>query len=199
MTELWTGEFGDDYTRRHQNRDDADLNARKNILRMLLPRYLESILEVGANVGRNLEAMAEFSPCTLYATEPNDMARAQLKLLDCIQPDHVSRDYAHKLNFPDGLADLVMTMGVLIHVRGDLLLPSMREIHRVSRRYVLCGEYFAPSEEAVSYRGQDDALWRRDYGSLWLDNFPDLTCRTCTFAWKRMTGLDNITFWLFEK
>jgi hypothetical protein len=29
--------------------------------------------------------------------------------------------------------------------------------------------------------------------------FPDLTCIGHLFAWKRATGLDNLTFWVFEK
>ena len=51
----------------------------------------------------------------------------------------------------------------------------------------------------IPYRGHTDALWRRDYGSIWLDNFTDLHCQGAIFAWKRMTGLDNLTFWVFEK
>ena len=116
-----------------------------------------------------------------------------------MKDDHVTADFAHKISFADGMADLVMTVGVLIHVSSDDLLPSMWEIYRCSCRWVLCAEYFAPTEESVPYRGHGDALWRRDYGSLWLDNFPDLRCLSCTFAWKRTTGLDNLVFWLFEK
>jgi hypothetical protein len=87
----------------------------------------------------------------------------------------------------------------LIHVPPDKILASMKEIHRCSKRWIVCAEYFAPEERELPYRGQRNALWLRDYGSLWLDNFPDLTCIATFFAWKRMTGLDNLTFWLFEK
>jgi hypothetical protein len=51
----------------------------------------------------------------------------------------------------------------------------------------------------IPYRGHDNALWRRDYGSLFLDTFSDLKCTAHMFAWKRATGLDNLTFWVFEK
>ncbi len=87
----------------------------------------------------------------------------------------------------------------MIHISPAKLAKSMKEMHRVSRRYILMGEYFAPSEEMIPYRGQNDQLWRRDYGSLFLDMFNDLHPVACTFAWKRMTGLDNLTFWLLEK
>ena len=108
-------------------------------------------------------------------------------------------DYADKLTFEDSQVDLAFTCGVLIHIAPDKLLASMKEIHRVSRRHIICGEYFSPKEEVVPYRGIDDALWRRDYGSLWLDNFSDLHCIGTMFAWKRQTPFDNLVFWVFEK
>jgi pseudaminic acid biosynthesis-associated methylase len=189
---LWEGDFGDDYTKRNFYTNVYD---RKAMFKQLLPRHVESLLEVGANTGANINAIACFRNIEMFATEPNERARRHIQL----EPDHITGDYADHIQFPDGVADLAMTVGVLIHVPSNNLMPSMREIHRCSRRYILCGEYFAPNEEMVPYRGQNDALWRRDYGSLWLDAFPDLTCTQCTFAWKRTTGLDNLTFWLFEK
>lgn len=189
---LWTGDFGDAYTKRNL---DADTDHRATVLRGILPRHIDSILEVGANIGANLNAIATFRNIEMFACEPNDLARKHIK----IEADHVTADFASKLSFPDGVADLVMTIGVLIHVGADALLPSMREIYRCSRRFILVGEYFAPDERAMPYRGQDEALWLRDYGGLFIDSFPDLRCLSCTFAWKRMTGLDNITFWLLEK
>lgn len=195
MSSLWAGQFGDEYTRR--NAMSQTLDARREIWRVLLPRHTESVLEVGANVGQNLEAIGQFSRAELYATEPNELARQQLEAL--LSPTHVTADTADRLSFPDGIADLVMTCGVLIHVPPDRLDKSLSEIHRCAKRYIIIGEYFAPQEEMIPYRGTKDTLWRRDYGSLLLDRFSDLHCTGCMFAWKRMTGLDNITFWTLEK
>lgn len=193
MTDLWTGEFGDAYTRRQPDTS----NARQQIWRMLLPRHCVSVLEVGANVGANLEAIAQFRDIDLYATEPNELARRQLNDSDlCVQ---VTNDTADALRFDDNAVDLVFTCGVLIHVPPDKLAASLKEIHRVAHHWIIVGEYFAPQEEMIPYRGHDNALWRRDYGSLLLDQFPDLHCNSCLFTWKRMTGLDNLTFWVFEK
>jgi spore coat polysaccharide biosynthesis protein SpsF len=189
---LWTGEFGDDYTARNRA---ASAEGRVDIWRMLIPRHTESILEVGANVGKNLEAIETFFHGDLMAIEPNDKARAELSRVTT----QVTSDYADKISLNTGSADLVFTCGVLIHIPPKKLLASMREIHRVARRYIVCGEYFAPSEEMVPYRGHDDALWRRDYGSIYLDNFSDLHCVSTMFAWRRVTAFDNLTFWLFEK
>ena len=191
---IWTGEFGNEYTARNR---EASAYDRADIWRSLIPRNTGIVLEVGANVGNNLEAIESFSHCDLMACEPNDMARAELEAKRITTK--LTADYADKLSFETGSADLVFTCGVLIHIGPDKLMASMKEIHRVSRQYIICGEYFAPSEEMVPYRGHDDALWRRDYGSLWLDNFSDLHCIATMFAWKRMTAFDNLMFCVFEK
>ncbi len=197
MTDLWTGDFGNNYTRRNGG---STFEARRQLWRILLPRHCESILEVGANIGLNLEAIGTFSQAELYACEPNEMAREALHDSNVgVSATHITADFAHKISFPDGIADLAFTMGVLIHIPTDKLIQSMREIHRCAKRWIVCGEYFAPQEEMIPYRGHDNALWRRDYGSLYLDNFPDLQCISTMFAWRRMTGLDNLTFWVFEK
>lgn len=194
MTDLWTGDFGNDYTLRQ---GILPRKPRERMWASVLPPNLSSILEVGANVGHNLDAMASFSLADFYATEPNWWAREQLTGSHlCIE---VTPDRADKLSFADNSKDLVFTSGVLIHIPPDKLKASLSEIHRVAKRYIICAEYFAPSEEMIPYRGHDNALWRRDYGSLYLDQFPDLRCISCTFAWKRQTGLDNLTIWTFEK
>lgn len=193
---LWRGNFGNEYTARNKR---SPLGARLNAWKAIFPQNCQSVLEVGANVGQNLEAIAQISACDFYACEPNDYAREELVNLNLASPLNVTADTADKLSFPISHVDLVFTWGVLIHVPPDKLIKSMQEIHRVSKRWIIAAEYFAPQEEMIQYRGHDNALWRRDYGSLYLDNFPDLKCTMNMFAWKRMTGLDNLTIWVFEK
>lgn len=193
--ELWRGKFGDDYVRRQA----PNLDGRMEIWRRIIPRNCYSILEVGANTGANLEAIGNLGEYELYASEPNDLAREELSSSGFISPSHVNASFANDIKWPAGIAHLVITSGLLIHIRSDQLIESMREIHRCSSRWIISAEYFSPSEEMIPYRGHKDALWRRDYGSIWLDNFPDLKCTGVIFAWKRLTGLDNLTFWRFEK
>jgi hypothetical protein len=57
----------------------------------------------------------------------------------------------------------------------------------------------ARKPEMFPYRGHDDRLFKRDFGGYWLDHFSDLWTVAYGFAWKRITGLDNLTWWLFEK
>ena len=188
----WKGEFGNEYTGRQVD----NLDARGSAWCKLLPHALDSILEVGCNVGRNLDVISGIDgygfPNKLFGCEPNEIAASQ-----CRWP--VSIATADRLPYPAASMDLVFTCGVLIHIPPDKLEQSMREIHRVSKRWIICGEYFAPQEEEITYRGQKGLMWRRDYGSLYMDLFPDLKCTKTLFAWKRTTGLDNLTFWVFEK
>ncbi len=69
---------------------------------------------------------------------------------------------------------LAFTTGVLIHQPESTLPLVMAELVRVSRRYVLCGEYFAPETVEVPYRGVSGALFKRDYGGLYRELFPEL-------------------------
>jgi len=93
---------------------------------------------------------------------------------------------------------MVFTCGMLIHVSPKDILPAVKNIYDMSTKYILVMEYFSAEEREVKYRGQDEALWTRDYGSLFQDNYP-LHCIGYGFLWKPITHFDNVTWWLFEK
>ena len=192
----WTDSFGDDYTRRNAATDE-EVNKREYMWREILKKVDEplSALEVGANVGANLRALRRIIGNNLLAVEPNDYARIILAQ-DGFRCENSTADH---LPYPDNVADLVFTCGVLIHVPPEKLLASMREIYRCAKRYVCAVEYFSDKPQMVVYRGKADLLFKRDFGAMYLDHFPDLLLRDCGFFWKRSTGLDNLTYWLFEK
>lgn len=104
---------------------------------------------------------------------------------------------ARNLPFRDRRFDLVFTMGVLIHQPNSTLPQVMHEMVRCSRRWVLCGEYHASEQEEVTYRGQQGALFRRDYGDLFRQQFPELSLRHRGLL-TRDDGWDDVT-WLFEQ
>jgi hypothetical protein len=80
----------------------------------------------------------------------------------------------------------------LIHISHVDLGQAMREIRRVSRRFVFCGEYLGDDE--VSYRG--GMLWRRDYGKLYRDMGLKLRERGSLLGepWDR----NKVSWWLLE-
>ena len=199
---LWRGEFGDAYTDRNAVSDQrlAALTAHwARVLRVTEGMPPRSILEVGANIGLNLRALRRLSSAEFFALEPNGVARKRLVDDQVLPASNVLDGLAQQLPFKDASVDFAFTSGVLIHIHPRDLLASCREIHRVSRRYVACIEYFSDKEEEIAYRGHTEALFKRDFGGFYLDNFPDLRLLDYGFAWKRTTGLDNLTWWLFEK
>ena len=94
--------------------------------------------------------------------------------------------------------DLVFTMGVLIHQPPETLPMVMAEIVRCSNRFVLCGEYFSPEPTEVAYRGETGALFKRDFGGLYQQMFPELSLRKKGFL-SKAEGWDDVTYWAFEK
>ncbi|MGB8274424.1 MAG: pseudaminic acid biosynthesis-associated methylase [Alphaproteobacteria bacterium] len=198
----WRGAFGDAYIERNAVTEEKIQRIARAFTAMLAPMTghpPQSVLEVGANVGHNLRALRRITPAELFAVEPNPRARDTLVADGVVPQSHVHDAVATALPFPDGRFDLVFTLTVLIHVPEHEILQACREIHRVSRRFILTAEYFAPKTQTVPYRGFDDMLFKRDYGSLWLDQFPDLEYVADGFFWKRTTGLDNVNWWLFRK
>ena len=103
-----------------------------------------------------------------------------------------------ELPFRDRWFDLVFTMGVLIHQPESTLPLVMAEIVRCSRRYVLCGEYFAEQTIEVPYRNQSGALFKRNYGRIYQELFPELRLIQRGFL-GRDEGWDDVTHWMFEK
>jgi spore coat polysaccharide biosynthesis protein SpsF len=202
QVEFWRGDFGDGYTDRNlatREQLASRIAMWSDILKPTTGAPPASILEVGANLGINLRALRALTGARFYAAEPNERARATL-IRDGVAEERDTRaSLAQSIDFPDRIADLVFTSGVLIHIHPDHLLTAMREIHRCAARYVGCIEYFSDKPEEIPYRGHTGLLFKRDFGGYWLDNFADLQVLATGFAWKRTTGLDNLTWWLFEK
>ncbi len=200
--DTWTGDFGREYLQRNEDISEADMGPRTEALRPVLAACAEaprSILEVGANIGRNLLAMTRLSDAELYAVEPFADAYARMTRLLGTRLAQGVNGPGQTLPFADASIDFVFTSGVLIHVAPEDLPAVTAEIVRVSRRYVWCNEYFAKTSERVHYRGGDDLLFKRDFGAWYLDTYPQLRPVAQGFCWSRTTPFDDTTWWLFEK
>jgi len=199
--EAWKGEFGDAYVDRNAATPEHVGNVERGFREIFahVAPPPATILEVGANIGNNLRALKKFTDAELMAVEPNAKARARLVEDDVLSPSRIFDAFATDLPLDDGAADLVFTSGVLIHVPPVDLEAAYREMYRVSGRYLLSIEYFSPQPVEIPYRGHDGMLFKRDFGGMWLDLFPDLDPIANGFFWKRTTGLDDLNWWLFAK
>lgn len=199
----WKSQFGDDYVDRNMP-DDKNILQREALFTQILfnigNNLPKTILEVGAGVGNNLAALSNLyhninREVQFTAIEPNEKAK---EILKNAQNTKIIENQAFYIEASNYEFDLVFTCGVLIHLQPDHLLKAMQEMYRTSNRYILCIEYFAPKCEEIKYHNEENLLWRNDFGGIWLDNFP-LRCINYGFTWKRVSGLDNLTWWLFEK
>lgn len=215
---LFGGDFGRDYTARNETVDPR----KPQFFHALFRRHgIRRVLECGCNLGLNLSA-------TIDANDANDATNGtnsdQGGAADAgnpgaaidvwgidIQRGAIERAWAERgggnfvvgsifeLPFRDAWFDLAFTCGVLIHVPAAGLGDAMAEMVRVSRRFVLSAEYHDDADEvAVPWRGQDAALWRRNYKKHWLTRFPDLRLVEEGYEGPER-GFDRITWHLFEK
>lgn len=172
--ELWLSQFGEEYTDRNTfSRESIDQKYQEifGVSRSDMNlRFLDSmdrnirILEVGCNIGMQLDILQAMGFTQLYGIELQrqavDIARSRLAAVDVIQGS------AFDLPFRDGWFDLVYTSGVLIHIAPEDLPVAMREIVRCSRRFVWGFEYYADAITEVPYRDRTGCLWKAPFASL---------------------------------
>jgi pseudaminic acid biosynthesis-associated methylase len=194
LESLWGSQFGDDYVERNAGAGEN----RGPFWQALCTEFkIQRVLEVGCNLGGNLRWLAEaLPPENVFGIDVNRKALQQLHA-DLPQVNALWSP-ARELPFRDRWFDMVFTMGVLIHQPESTLPIVMAEIVRCSGRYVLCGEYYAAETVEVPYRGQEGALFKRDYGRIYQELFPELQLRKKIFL-SRDQGWDDITCWVFEK
>jgi len=191
---LWSGGFGDQYTQRNLEAKEA----RGVFWRGIFERYpVRSVLEVGCNVGANLGwAASQTGVSQIWGVDIN---REALGLMRSSLPYVGAATAAARfLPFRDAEFDLVFTLGVLIHQPSPALPAVMAEVVRCSSSHILCGEYYSEEPVEVPYRGQKGALFKRDFGKLYQELWPDLTLVETGFL-SRDQGWDDVTYWLFEK
>ncbi|MBI3529698.1 MAG: methyltransferase domain-containing protein [Betaproteobacteria bacterium] len=201
--QLWKSAFGAEYASREGNRIST-----KNLRRLMrdwgrmlehaVTPHPESVLEVGCNIGRNLVALQGFVE-ELHAVEPNSEAVRTARANPVLKGVNIEEGSGFDLAFPDSSVDLVFTSGVLIHVAPEDLEKVTSEIVRVARHYVLCIEYFSHQPVQVPYHGREGYLFKRDFGRVYLEKFPDLRVLDYGFLWEPLDSSDNSNWWLFAK
>ena len=197
--EFWANEFGDNYIER--NSDKEYLASNIVFFSKIFSQYqikLESFLELGCNVGMNLLALKEIFPnANISGVDINEKA---IKLLQKSQKNFDLRcssinDFQTEEKF-----DLVFTKGVLIHLNPRDLEKTYEKIYNLSKKYILICEYYNPSPCSISYRGNDDKLFKRDFAGEILNKYSDLKLVNYGFAYNRDTfPQDDLNWFLMKK
>lgn len=197
MTELfWQGDFGDAYLARNQSRETKAASFRLLVSALATVGHLDSVLELGANVGNNLEALELLYPdIRRTAVEVNARACERLRELgvDTHHASLVELDLRQRF-------DLVLSCGVLIHVAPEQLPAAYQALHLHSSRWVLIAEYYSPRPQEVSYRGHSGVMWKRDFAGELMDTYSDLKLRDVGVTYRRQSpGNDDLMWFLLER
>lgn len=195
---FWAGEFGDDYVDRNQGPDVVASNVAFFSRILMRTENVRSAIEFGANIGLNLLALRALKPdIELSAIEINSKAVQSLEGIGNVNIHAQSiLEYA-----PSADHDLALIKGVLIHIDPSHLPDVYRKLYQATRRYICIAEYYNPTPVEVSYRGNRDKLFKRDFAGEMLGAFPDLRLVDYGFVYRRDPNFpqDDTTWFLLEK
>lgn len=177
----------------------SGLKAWNKILNKISKESIESILECGSNIGRNinfLNNVLPFASKNIIEISPEAYSIVTTKY-------QISETFLGPIKNAQfsGTFDLVFSSGVLIHVHPDDLLQTISRIYQLSNKYVLIIEYFSRTPQMIEYRGQKNLLFKQDFGKLFLEHY-SLKVLDYGFLWGVEyddAGFDDMTYWLFEK
>ena len=195
---FWAGNFGDSYVDRNEGPQliAQNLALFADVLRRA--EEVHSVIELGANIGLNLQALRLLLPqASFAAVEINEKAVVELRRLSGVDVHHGSiLEYVGNRRY-----DLVLVKGVLIHLDPHTLPGVYGLMHRISARYICVAEYYNPTPVAITYRGHEGRLFKRDFAGEMLENFADLRLRDYGFVYRRDPRFpqDDLTWFLLEK
>lgn len=177
---FWLSEFGSEYLERNkfsnQELDQLYINnfgvSRSRLNNEFLGKLkLKNILEVGCNIGNQLTLLQNQGFKNLYGIEisPEAVETSKNRTKDI----NIIQSSAFDIPFKDSCFDLVFTAGILIHINPKDIKKIMKEIYRVSNKYVWGYEYYHPTHIDIEYRGNKNRLWKGDFCQMYLGLFPN--------------------------
>jgi pseudaminic acid biosynthesis-associated methylase len=196
---FWAGEFGKEYIGRNIGEDAVTSNVVLFANMLKCAPGIRSILELGCNVGVNLEALQRIdSRFELTGVEINEKAAtiARAKNMADIRQGTIVEKLVLDRTF-----DLTFSKTVLIHIPPERLTDVYDNLYRLSKRYILVCEYYNPTPVTVNYRGHTDRLFKRDFAGELIDRY-SLRLVNYGFVYHRedyLRAQDDITWFLLEK
>jgi pseudaminic acid biosynthesis-associated methylase len=196
---FWATEYASDYI--NKNKEFDQQTGPEAWMKMLSKAEgVNSVLECGCNIGRNIGFLNQVLPDT------------KKSVIEISKPayEYTTSTYEIEKSFNGPIVeselsknsfDLTFTIGVLIHIHPDDLVANMKKLYDYSRKYILIGEYFNRTPIMVEYQGQQNKLFKSDFGKTFLQNF-NVKVVDYGFLWGHIydgAGFDDITWWLFEK
>lgn len=197
--QFWADTYEAEYQQRNSSFDqELGIDCWRDMLSKAEP--INSFLECGCNIGRNLSFLDKMMPgATKSVIEISESAfkyvSKEYKLSDSFNGPIINSD------FSESSFDLVYSTQVLIHIHPDELLDNMKKMFTYSNKYVLICEYFNRTPTTIEYQGESDKLFKCDFGKLFIENF-NVDLVDFGFQWGHkydIAGFDDTTWWLFKK
>jgi pseudaminic acid biosynthesis-associated methylase len=196
---FWKDEYASDYLKKN-NSFDRSLGIDCWSQMLSKTKGIETILECGSNLGRNIDFLDEVLPKaskSIIEISPKayEIVTSRYNLSSSFNGTILNS------SFEENSFDLVYTIGVLIHIHPDELMQNMTKMFSYSKQYILMGEYFNRTPVSIEYQGKMNTLFKRDFGKLFIENFP-VNLVDYGFLWGHLydtAGFDDITYWVFEK
>jgi len=197
---FWEGQFGDEYTDRDHNRGEELLTKNVFFWGKVLSRIpkINSILELGCNIGMNLRALNKINPnFHLVGYEINKKAAEECEKTNIarVQNSSILEPILEEVSF-----DLTIAKGVLIHINPESLNKVYENLYNMTSKYILVADYYNPSPVMVEYRGHKDRLFKRDFAGELIDKY-DLKLIDYGFEYHRDNYFpqDDFNWFLLEK
>lgn len=196
--QFWAGGFGDEYAGRNASAQllAGNLAFFSKIIGRTGP--LDSVVELGANIGMNLKALSQLLPAAkLGAVEINEKACQALRAMSGVEVVQGSL-LDSRTSKPSALS---FVKGVLIHINPEKLPDAYRSLAESSTKWVMIAEYYNPSPMTVSYRGHSERLFKRDFAGEFMIAYPEFHLVDYGFLYRRdpVFPQDDITWFLMER
>lgn len=169
----WSSTFGNKYTLRNNTNSVEKFNnlykkqfgyTRTKINKQFIKYFKKDFkfLEIGCNVGFQLDILKKNNFNNLNGVDIQSKAlNIGIKKRPYINFFKASSD---NLSFlPDKSFDVVFTTNFLIHLNKKNLTKTIKEMIRISSKYVWCMEYFSEKRTEILYRGKKNLLWKDNF------------------------------------
>jgi pseudaminic acid biosynthesis-associated methylase len=195
---FWSEQYSDDYIKKN-SKFNIDLGLEGWNKMLAKTKNIKNLLECGCNIGRNINLLEIILPeveksVIEISSQALEIAKKKYKIKNSFNGPIINAQFDEKF-------DLVFTMGVLIHIHPNDLIKNMSRIYDFSTNYILIGEYFNRTPISIKYQGEDDRLFKNDFGKIFQTNF-NLKIVDYGFLWGHIydtAGFDDFTWWLFQK
>ena len=195
---FWSEQYSDEYIKKN-SKFNTELGLEGWNKMLSKTNNIQNLLECGCNIGRNINFLNIILPkveksVIEISSQALEIALKNNKIKSSFNGPIVDAKFEEKF-------DLVFTMGVLIHIHPNDLIKNMNKIFDLSKNYILIGEYFNRTPVSIKYQGEDDRLFKNDFGKIFQTNF-NLKLVDYGFLWGHIydsAGFDDFTWWLFKK